>query len=237
MAEGAPLRNARQVPRNLGLLRLIRAKGQWHWKPSPAELKRGFRGWHQRGYLPHFDAPNITQMVTFMLDDSFPVKRRREWEPILQEPDDSVKRRKLEEWLDRGHGECWLRRGDAATIVEEALCEKNGAEFQMVAWTIMPNHVHLVVDVWDVPLARLVGYWKGKSARSANLLLKRSGALWQEDYFDTRIRDEDHLGKAIRYTESNPVKAGLAPEARRWQWGSARRRDAFGRLASPQQAA
>ena len=51
----------RTPPKNLGLLELIRAKREWDWKPSVEELKKGFRGWHQRGYLPHFDAPGITQ--------------------------------------------------------------------------------------------------------------------------------------------------------------------------------
>ena len=35
------------------------------------------------------------------------------------------------------------------------------------------------------------------------------------------IRDEEHFGKARRYLESNPVKAGLAPEAAAWPWSSA----------------
>lgn len=99
----------RTPPKNLGLLKLIRAKPEWSWKPSPEELKAGFRGGHQRGHLPHFDAPNITQFVTFQLHDSFPVTRGAEFESILKEPDDSTKRKKLEAWLDRGHGECWLQ--------------------------------------------------------------------------------------------------------------------------------
>jgi len=132
-------------PINLGLLQLIRAKREWHWKPSTEELRRGFRGWHQRGYLPRFDAPGVTQMVTFMLDDSFPVTRRMEWEPILREPDDSAKRRKLEAWLDRGHGECWLRRKEIAGTVQRILLEEDGKDFQLHAWVLMPNHVHLVL--------------------------------------------------------------------------------------------
>ena len=95
----------------------------------------------------------------------------------------------------------------------------------------MPNHVHLVVDVWDVPLAKLVGCWKGKSSRFANLLLKRRGQFWQEDYFDVLIRDEAHLKKAIRYTEQNPAKACLVKAFRSWTWSSACRRDEFERLA------
>jgi hypothetical protein len=47
----------RTPPKNTGLLELIRAKREWNWQPSIAELKQGFRGWHQRGFLPHFDAP------------------------------------------------------------------------------------------------------------------------------------------------------------------------------------
>lgn len=225
MDSPVPASGHRTPPVNTGLLQLIRAKRHWHWKPTSEELRHGFRGWHQRGYLPHFDAPNVTQMVTFMLADSFPVTRRIEWEPILREPDDSVKRRKLEAWLDRGHGECWLRRADVAETVERVLLETDGKDFHLQAWVLMPNHVHLVVAVWNTPLSRLVGKWKGKSSRLGNLVLGRTGPFWQPDYFDTRIRDAEHLRKAIHYTEHNPAKAALVRDPRDWKWGSARRRD------------
>jgi putative transposase len=94
----------------------------------------------------------------------------------------------------------------------------------------MPNHVHLVVNVWQTPLSRLLGRWKGRSAHDANLLLHRRGPLWQIEYFDTLIRDEAHLACAIRYTEHNPLKANLVRECRGWLWGSARWRDVYGRL-------
>src|SRR5436190_2052054 len=139
----APMTSRRRVPMNIRLLELIRAKREWSWKPSIEELKQGFRGWHQRGYLPHLDAPNVTQMVTFMLADSFPVTRRAEWEPFLKEPNESVKRRKLEEWLDRGHGECWLRHVNVAQLVEQVLLKSDQSDFGLQAWVVMPNHVHL----------------------------------------------------------------------------------------------
>jgi putative DNA methylase len=226
----SPTSIRRTPPKNIGLLELIRGKRERDWKPSVAELKQGFRGWHQRGFLPHFDAPEVTQFVTFQLHDSFPVTRRAEFEAILKEPDDSVKRRKLEAWLDRGHGECWLQRRDAAELVEKILLEADGRDYRMLAWVVMPNHVHLVVDVWNVPLLKLINGWKGKSSRQANQLLNRSGKFWQEDYYDTLIRDEAHLKRAIRYTEQNPVKAFLAKAARDWPWCSARQRDEYERL-------
>jgi REP element-mobilizing transposase RayT len=220
----------RRPPNNVGLIKLIRAKRERNWIPSVEELKNGFRGWHQRGYLPHFDAPGVTQFVTIQLHDAFPVTRRAELETTLQEPDDSANRRKLESWLDRGHGKCLLRRRDVAELMERVLLEGDGRAYRMLAWVIMPNHVHLVVEIWDVPLAALVGGWKGKSSRQANTLLGRSGKFWRVDYHDTLIRDEKHLKRAIRYSEQNPAKAFLAKTAREWPWSSARHRDEYERL-------
>jgi putative transposase len=221
----------RTPPNNVGLLELIRAKRERNWKPSVEDLKQGFRGWHQRGYLPHFDAPGVTQFVTLQLHDSFPVTRRADLETTLHESGESANRQKLEAWLDRGHGECWLRRRDVARVVENVLLEGDGRAYRMQAWVIMPNHVHLVVEVWDVPLGRLVAGWKGKSSRLANALLRRSGKFWHVDFYDTLVRDETHMKRAVRYTEQNPVKAFLAKTAREWPWSSARHRDEYERLA------
>ncbi len=226
----SPKPTRRTLPRNIGLLKLIRAKREWSWKPSAEELKTGFRGWHQRGYLPHFDAPGVTQFIRFQLHDSFPVARCAELEAILKDADGSAKRKKLEARLDRGHGECWLRQLDVAKAVEKILLEGDGRDYRMQAWVIMPNHVHLVVDVWDVPLVKSINVWKGKSSRLANSLLQRRGKFWQADYYDTLVRNEAHLKRAIRYTEQNPVKAFLAKAARDWPWNSARHRDEYENL-------
>jgi REP element-mobilizing transposase RayT len=212
-------------------MELIRAKREWHWRPSIKELRQGFRGWHQRGYLPHFDAPHVTQFVTFHLHDSFPAGKNAKLEGILKEPDDSLKRRKLEAWLDRGHGDCRLKRREVAQICEEVLLKHNRQTYALQAWVIMPNHVHLVVDIWDVPLAKLINDWKGATAREANKWLGRRGQFWLEDYYDTLIRNEAHLKRAIRYAEQNPAKAYLTKAARDWPWGSARHRDEYERLS------
>lgn len=89
---------------------------------------------------------------------------------------------------------------------------------------------HLVVDVWDVPLSKLVERWKGVASRLANIALRRRGSFWQKDYYDIVIRDEEHLKRAIRYTEENPTKAFLVSAACDWQWCSARHRDEYERL-------
>ena len=165
------------------------------------------------------------------MTDSFPVKRRAEWEHILKQPEQSLRRQQLESWLDRGYGPCWLRREDVGAVVELILTTES--DYKLEAWTIMPNHVHLVVNVLTTPLIRLVNHWKGSSAREANKVLDRRGPFWEKDYYDTYIRDDEHLKRAIRYVESNPVIAGLVKCPKDWPWSSARFRDPYGRLAAP----
>ena len=123
-----------------------------------------------------------------------------------------------------------LRRREVAELVESILLEDDRRNYRMQAWAAMPNHLHLVVDVWEVPLTKLINNWKGKTSRLANVALRRSGKFWQEDYYDTLIRDDAHLKRAIRYTEQNPVKAFLVKDARKWPWSSARHRDKYERL-------
>jgi hypothetical protein len=91
----------------------------------------------------------------------------------------------------------------------------------LAAWVVMPNHFHARVELWTITLGELLKAWKSVSANAVNRVLGRSGQLWQDDYWDRYIRDEEHFGKARRYIESNPVKAGLVPAAAAWPWSSA----------------
>ena len=135
-------------PYNPGLQKLIAGK-QAVSEPLDEQAKaRGFRGWHQRGYLPHYDAPGVTQMVTIRLTDSLPASRRKEWEALLAIENHKERRRRLEEYLDRGLGECWLRKPAIAQLTEDALRFFDAERYKLVAWVVMPNHVHVLVEVW-----------------------------------------------------------------------------------------
>jgi REP element-mobilizing transposase RayT len=132
--------------------------------------------------------------------------------------------------LDLGLGECWLRQPAIAKLTEDALRFFDGQRYQLQAWVVMPNHVHLLVDVWETPLAELVKSWKSFVARKANKLLGRSGEFWEREYLDTVIEDDGHRRTAVRYIENNPTKAKLVLDPKDWLWSSARFRDEFGRI-------
>src|SRR5437773_10912698 len=119
-------------PHNPGVRDLVEGKRRWSSPPRPPDAKRGFRGWHERGYLPHRDEPGLTQSVTFRLADSLPESLRSEWEHLWKIEDDQQRRTELEMYLDRGRGECYLRRPDIAQIVEDAVRFFHGERY---AWS------------------------------------------------------------------------------------------------------
>jgi REP element-mobilizing transposase RayT len=96
--------------------------------------------------------------------------------------------------------------------------------FDLAAYVLMPNHIHLLLKPEDT-LPRQIAWIKGRTAFEANRVLKRSGSFWAKDYFDRWIRNRNECEKVIRYVERNPVKAGLCKSPEDWEWSSARQRD------------
>src|SRR5688572_20375386 len=99
-----------KVPYNPTLRELIKGKRQTSFPVHDAAVDAGFRGWHERGYLPHRDAPGLIQFLTFRLKDSFPKELRAEWAALFEIENDRERRLRLEQYLDLGRGTCILRR-------------------------------------------------------------------------------------------------------------------------------
>ncbi|WP_429199079.1 REP-associated tyrosine transposase [Luteibacter sp. W1I16] len=73
-----------------------------------------------------------------------------------------------------------------------------------VAWVVMPDHWHGLVELGDEPLSRAVARFKGRVSRS----LGQAG-MWQEGFHDCGLRRDGDLRRAARYLVANPVRAGL----------------------------
>ena len=189
--------------------------------------------WRSRGYIPHFDLPGEIQSVTFRLYDAVPEtlvkqwKRELSWVANLPASDrrQVILRMMTERYEDAGHGACWLRDDRVAALVEHALLHFDGKRYRIIAWCIMPNHVHVILEIWgEWPLAGVLHSWKSFTAHEANKVLCRTGEFWFREYHDRFIRDEEHLADAVAYVENNPVIAGLVRTKGEWRWSSAHRR-------------
>lgn len=178
-------------------------------------------GWHSRGYLPHCDASETIQSITFRLEDSLPLEVVKKLKN--NSSSDVTFREQFEDYLDKGYGKCFLKDKDSAVIVEEALKYFDGDRYRLLAWCIMPNHVHVLIETineWSLSL--IVQSWKSFTAKKINKIYGISGALWQREYYDRYIRDAEHLAAIAQYIDMNPVKAQLILDATKWPFGSAR---------------
>ena len=177
------------------------------------------KGWNSRGYLPHLDAAALTQHVTFRLHGSLPASVV---ERLKADGDGVAYLSAVDEELDRGIGPVWLADPDCAAIVADALGQFDGQRYDLLAWCVMPNHVHVLIrQVEGRPLGAIVKSWKSYTARMINRRLGRQGPLWAADYFDRYIRDEDQMIGVMRYIEANPVKAGFCARPEDWSFSSA----------------
>lgn len=186
-------------------------------------------GWHDRGYLPHFDGGEITQFITVHLGDALPKAVIDRWKLELEKETDEEKKMQLywraEKYVDQGFGECYLRIEPVANIVRDAFKYYDGVKYTLIAWVIMPNHFHILLRPFEgVLLEKIIHSIKSFSAQKANKLLGRTGKFWQEEYFDRYIRDAKHFAATVKYIEMNPVKANLCAAPEDWPFGSASER-------------
>jgi len=198
---------------------------------KPANQEIGVPGWHSRGYLPHFEVRGAIQHVTFHLADSLPQVMLRRLEADLEilpiEKRDLERRKRVDAWIDAGHGACVLRQPSIADMVQDSLLTFDSVRYRLLAWVVMPNHVHVLfgpMDGWTV--AKIVAGWKKFTARKIRDQRRDGGegsgeSVWHREYWDRYIRDERHFRQAVQYIHLNPVKAGLVGKAEGWRWSSA----------------
>lgn len=180
--------------------------------------------WHSRGYLPHFDKREILQFITFRLADSLPQTVLAKWRIELEKDEltDVDFRRRIEFYLDQNYGSSVLKNKKIASIVQETLLKFDGEKYKLIAWVIMPNHVHLLIKVLgENSLSVIMHSIKSFTAHEANKILNKKGRFWSKEYFDRFIRDEKHFIQTVRYIEMNPVKAKLCQEPYDWEFSSA----------------
>ncbi|OHB65219.1 MAG: hypothetical protein A2Y76_06090 [Planctomycetes bacterium RBG_13_60_9] len=188
---------------------------------------------HRGHNLPHWTRRGATYAVAFRLADSLPAHILHAWK---QEREDITQRAKeqdrpltaheereldrlyttrIETFLDSGQGACHLAKPEIASLVQDALRHFDGQRYELTAWCIMPNHVHVIVRPFEsYNLADILHSWKSFTAKEANRQLGVAGSFWQEEYYDHLIRDEEDFNHQLSYLFQNPERAGL----KAWPW-------------------
>ncbi len=174
------------------------------------------------GKLPHWEIDNRLQFVTFRQADSIPQsklleykKEKEEWLSKQQRPlsDDAkieysvIFGDKIDKWLDAGIGSCVLKNNIAREILSTVILYDEGKKYDVLAACIMPNHVHLLLYVYqEERLKEIVQQIKRISAHKINTAIGRKGELWQKESFDRVIRSWQHLKYVMEYINHNGDK-------------------------------
>lgn len=204
-------------------------------------------------HLPHYQSPGATYFVTFRLKDSLPKEvlaqllEEREIEKRVIQQTKSKEEQLIkffefqkkyfghfDEFLDRASdGPFWLKNPGIASITSEAIHFRDSKMYDLLAFCIMPNHIHMVFELLrglsdashvgrrdssPYIVTNIVENLKWYTALEANRALGRRGAFWQHESYDHVIRDDNELQTFIRYVIENPVKAGLVQHWRDWKW-------------------
>ena len=175
-------------------------------------------GWHSRGYLPHFDAAGMVQHIVLCTANSVPIKALS----VIKGETVSARRSRIDVALDQSQSGFVFNDQEAAYIMAHALKHFCGSRYDLLAWCVMPNHVHVVLVILpNHRLGQIVRSWKTFVTWEVNNRHKSEGSIFFKDYFDRYMRNGSQTERAIAYVENNPVVANLCNEPSLWRWSSA----------------
>ena len=212
-----------------------------------------------RRNLPHWYVPGAAHFVTYRVAGTIPIavleELRHHAAAKLKKappPGLSVLEHRLivhkqsfadyDRYLDKTCKVDWLARADVASVIRDNLYHHHGGKYHLLAYCVMPNHVHVLfqpidgtskllvptyigeTDDRNGPLAKIMHSLKSYTANKINELLERPGQFWQHESYDHWVRDDEELERIVEYIAANPVKAGLACNAEDWLFCSARDR-------------
>jgi putative transposase len=197
---------------------------------------------YYRRKLPHRQPRGAEYFVTFRLSGSLPgkvindlkLRRDKVLNMRLENQDPDQLKRKIERLLFKKYesildgaesGPQWLKKKHIAGIVSKAIHYRDAREYDLYAYCIMSNHVHMVFrhlehanKLKSYPVTFTLQNLKSYTALMANRELKRTGEFWHAESYDHIIRNKKELARVISYTLNNPVKAEIVDHWKDWEF-------------------
>jgi REP element-mobilizing transposase RayT len=167
--------------------------------------------------LPHYSSIGQPIFVTWRLHGSLPANRK-----FPAATTSGAAFVALDRLLDQAStGPLALRKPDIACMVVEAIHHRDLKQYQLHAYVVMPNHVHLMVTPF-VEISKIMHSLKRFTGREGNRILGLTGQpFWQDESYDRLVRGETEFQRITRYIEMNPVNAGIVTAPEDFPWSSA----------------
>jgi REP element-mobilizing transposase RayT len=179
-----------------------------------------------RGRLPHWELHDACYFVTMHLHGAVPDAALRKLRRKLAQVQCATQVERahreyfvtLESYLESANDVSDLEHPQAAAVIQEAIQKRmDDGSWRIIAYVIMPNHVHLFFKT-EKRLRPLLTQFKQWTARRVRKTQGRSGQFWQHEWFDHWSRSAEQDEKIVRYICNNPVKAGLTHMPEGWPY-------------------
>jgi putative transposase len=200
-----------------------------------------------RRNLPHWQPAQAIYFVTISLIDSIPKRvasnlqsEEKSFYANLKDQGngalklESERRRfqgrvfqRYDYHLDKtSKGPHWLKDRKVAKLVVDALHFRDQKEFDLYAFCVMSNHIHIVFELMESttikrsskPVTKILKSFKSYTGLRANKILGRQGPFWNSESYDHVVRNNQSLERIIKYTLNNPVKANLVSRWQEWPY-------------------
>ncbi|MEA3348840.1 MAG: transposase [Pseudomonadota bacterium] len=82
----------------------------------------------------------------------------------------------------------------------------------------MDNHIHLAIQVADIPLSKIIQNISLRYTRWINDKCRKTGHLFQGRYKALLVDQDSYLLELVRYIHLNPIRAGLVKHPKNYKW-------------------
>jgi len=101
----------------------------------------------------------------------------------------------------------------ARRVIDQLRLAEQEGSVTSLAWVLMPDHLHWLIELRHVTLKTLMRRFKSRSTVLVNKACGRQGRLWQQGFHDRALRREEDIQAVARYIVANPIRAGLVRKA------------------------
>jgi len=146
--------------------------------------------------------------------------------PRMREDELAIYRRRLPHWRMGGatyfitwrlHPAQPDLEPDEREVVVAALKHFDDKRYELLAYVVMHNHVHVLLKpLVGHRLQDIMHSWKSYTASSLQKIYHRQNRIWQDEYFDRIIRNDEEFWEKVQYILNNPFKTW--PEITEYRW-------------------
>ncbi|MGC7837031.1 REP-associated tyrosine transposase [Pseudomonas wayambapalatensis] len=104
----------------------------------------------------------------------------------------------------------------ARLVVKQLRLSDQENASRTLAWVLMPDHLHWLIELRGVTLGSLMRRFKSRSAITLRKTGVRHVPVWQPGYHDAALLKEEEVVQAARYIIANPLRAGLVSSVREY---------------------